>query len=182
MAYKCSRIKIHSFKSHVNCQGSWDSCKVFSDSATTVACINKLGTSHSELCHHITSKQICEWAEKRDTLITTGHIPGHKNINADMESSELPYDLEWMLCPKSLHKDLKILKFKPEADMFASNINYQFHTYFSYKGDPKAKAVDSFTVSWHSLKFCTFPLFSIFSKTLKKIKAEKAEGILVVPY
>ena len=29
--------------------------------------------------------------------------------------------------------------------MFARNINYQFHTYVSYKSDPKAKAVDSFT-------------------------------------
>ena len=28
--------------------------KVFSDSTTAIACINKLGTSHSELCHHIT--------------------------------------------------------------------------------------------------------------------------------
>ena len=66
--------------------------------------------------------------------------------------------------------------------MFANNINYQFHTYFSYKADPKAKAMNSFTVSWHSLKFYAFPLFSVISRTLKKIKAEKAEGILVVPY
>ena len=66
--------------------------------------------------------------------------------------------------------------------MFARNINYQFYTCFSYKADPKAKAVDSFTVSWHSLKFYAFPPFSIISRTLKKIKAEKAEGILVVPY
>ena len=42
--------------------------------------------------------------------------------------------------------------------------------------------MDSFTVSWHSLKFYAFPPFSIISRTLKKIKAEKAEGILVVPY
>ena len=68
--------------------------------------------------------------------------------------------------------------------MFASNINYQFHTYFSCKADPKAKAVCGLihSVSWHSLKFYAFPPFSIISRTLKKIKAEKAEGILVVPY
>ena len=66
--------------------------------------------------------------------------------------------------------------------MFASNISYQFHTYFSYKADPKAKVVDSFTVSWHSLKFYAFPPFSVISRTLKKIKAEKADVILVVPY
>ena len=140
-----------------------------------------MGTSHSELCHHIT-KQIWGWAEKKDIHITAAHIPGHKNINADRESKELPYDLEWMLCPKILHKALKILKFSTEADMFASTIYYQVHTYFSYKENPKAKAVDSFTVSWHSLKFYAFPTFSIISRTSKKIKAEEAEGILVVPY
>ena len=42
--------------------------------------------------------------------------------------------------------------------------------------------MDLFTVSWHFLKFYAFPPFSIISRTLKKIKAEKAEGILVVPY
>ena len=53
---------------------------------------------------------------------------------------------------------------------------------FLIKGRSKAKAVDSFTVSWHSLKFYAFLPFSIISRTLKKIRAEKAEGILVVPY
>lgn len=35
---------------------------LFTDSATAIACISKLCTSHSELCHHIT-KQIWEWVE-----------------------------------------------------------------------------------------------------------------------
>ena len=38
---------------------------------------------------------------------------------------------------KSLHKVLNIPKFNLEADMFASNINHQFHNYVSYKADPK---------------------------------------------
>ena len=68
--------------------------------------------------------------------------------------------------------------------MFANNINYQFCTYFSYKADPKAKAVDSYThsVSWHFVKFYAFSPFSVISRTSKKMKAEKAEGILVVSY
>ena len=64
-----------------------------------------------------------------------------------------------MLCPKILHKALKILKFNPEAYMFASNMNYQFHAYFLYNADLKAKAMNSFTVSWHYLKFYAFPPF-----------------------
>ena len=66
--------------------------------------------------------------------------------------------------------------------MFPGNINYQFHIYFSYKIVLEAKAVNSFTVNWHLLKFFAFPLFPVISKTLKKIKAVKVEGILVVPY
>ena len=74
-----------------------------------------------------------ELVREKDRYITAAHIWGHKNINADRESRKLSYGLEWMLCPKS---------FNPEADMFASNINHQFCTYFSYKADPKAKAAD----------------------------------------
>ena len=66
--------------------------------------------------------------------------------------------------------------------MFTSNINYQFHNYFSCKSNPKTKAVDSFTISWRSLKFYAFSPFLVISRTLRKIKAEKAEAILVVPY
>ena len=135
---------------------------VFSDSTTAKGCINKLGRFHSEQCHYIT-KQIWEWVEKRDIYITAVHIPFHKNINANRKSRELSYGLEWMLCPKSLYKALRILKFNPETKMFASNTNYQLHTYFSYKADPTAKAVDSFSVSWHSLKFYTFSSFSVIS-------------------
>ena len=43
--------------------------KVFSDSTIAIACISKLSTSHSELCHHIT-KQIWEWAEKKHTYFS----------------------------------------------------------------------------------------------------------------
>ena len=54
--------------------------------------------------------------EKRHTY-NSCHISVNKNINADRESRELPYDLEWILCPKSLNKALKVLKFNPEKDM-----------------------------------------------------------------
>ena len=92
--------------------------KVFT---TAIGCINKIGTSHSDIYHHFT-KVIWEWAEKKDIHITAAHIPGNKNIEADRESRELSVDLEWMLCWKS---------YAPKTDLFASNLNYQFHTYYS---------------------------------------------------
>ena len=102
--------------------------KFISDSITAIGCINKLGTSHSELCHHIRT-QIREWTEKKGIHNTGTHIPGHKNIKTHRKSRELSYDLEWMLSPKCLHKALKILKFNQDADIIASGINHQYHTY-----------------------------------------------------
>ena len=93
--------------------------KVFSDSTTAIGCINKIGTSHSDICHHFT-KLI--WKLAKSIHITAAHIPGNKNIEADRESRELSVDLEWMLCWKS---------YAPKTDLFASNLNYQFHTYYS---------------------------------------------------
>ena len=82
-----------------------------------------------------------------------------------------------MLCSKSLHKALKLLKFIPEADMIVSYINYQFHTYSQYKAHPKPEVVKSFIVSLRFLKSLPFPPFSVISRSLKKIKAGKVEGV-----
>ena len=63
--------------------------KVFSGSSTATACINKLDSTHLELCHHIT-KQIWEETDKKDIINITGaHISSHKNINADRKSRDL---------------------------------------------------------------------------------------------
>ena len=97
--------------------------KVFSDSATAIGCINKLGTSHPDICHHFT-KLVWEWAEKKGIHITAAHMPGDKNIEADRKSRELSVDLEWMLCSESLSKALVLLNYTPKVDLFASNVNH----------------------------------------------------------
>ena len=53
-----------------------------------------------------------------DIYITAAHISGYKNANADRESRELLYDLEWILWPKSLSKALKMLKFNQRQTCF----------------------------------------------------------------
>ena len=55
---------------------------------------------------------------------------------------ELSVDLEWMLCSKSLSKTLVLLNYKSNADLFASNVNHQFHTYYSYKPGSETSGVD----------------------------------------
>ena len=63
--------------------------------------------------------------------------------------------------------------------MIVRYINYQFQTYSYYKVDPKAEVANSFTASWCSLKSYVFPPFLVISRTLKKIKAEKAEDLIM---
>ena len=104
--------------------------KVFSDSTIAIGSTNKIGTSHSDIYHHFT-KLIWEWAEKKVIHITAAHIPADKNIEAHRESKELLVDLDYMLCSKSLPKALVLLNYKPKVDLFASNVNHQFHTYYS---------------------------------------------------
>nr|CAH7764037.1 unnamed protein product [Callosobruchus chinensis] len=41
--------------------------------------------------------------------------------------------------------------------------------------------MDAFTLNWGNLFFYTFPAFSLLPRVLKKIKAEKAKGIVVYP-
>ena len=70
---------------------------------------------------------------------------------------------------------------KPETDLFASRLNYQFPKYVSYRPDPSATAVNAFTLSWTNLKFYIFCPFSVISRVLSKIIKDRARGILVVP-
>ena len=108
---------------------------VFSDSTTAIGCINKIETSHSGICHHFT-RRIWKWTEKKGIHISSGHILRDKTIEADRESRELPVNLEWMLCSESLSEAWVLLNYTPVAGLFASNVNHQFRTYYSYKPDP----------------------------------------------
>lgn len=54
--------------------------------------------------------------------------------------------------------------------------------FFSWKKDPEAEAIDAFTRNWaEEGLFWAFPPFSVILRVLQKIKAEGAEGIVVLP-
>ena len=85
-----------------------------------------------------------------------------------------------MLKPSVLHDALCTLGFKPDIDLFASRLNKQFANYCSYKPDPGAFHIDTFSISWSSENFYCFPPFSCILQVLQKIIQEKAKGILIV--
>ena len=74
------------------------------------------------------------------------HIPGKQNKIADTKSRRSEKESEWMPDPETLHYSLKILKFEPDVDLFASRISKQFQNYVAYRPDPDAFAIDAFSL------------------------------------
>ena len=101
--------------------------RLMMDNTTAVACVSKMGTSHSVQCNAVT-KEIWQFCIKRNVWLSAAYIPGKTNIEADEESSRenRDQDTEWMLNPDILSDALDRLDVKPEIDLFASRQTISF--------------------------------------------------------
>ena len=129
-----------------------------SDNTATVGAITKMGSSKSIVLNDIIT-DIWEWALERDIWLSSTHIPGVLNEEADKESRKFEIRTEWKLNSSTFLHVLDALKFEPEIDLFASRINNQLSKFASYRPDPEATIIDAFTVSWGNLNFYAFPPF-----------------------
>lgn len=153
--------------------------KVFTDNATAVAYINDMGGTKSPEINEI-AKQIWIWCIENNVWLTACHLPGHLNVNADLNSRKFNERIEWTLEKAVFEKICSIFE-RPDIDLFATRINAQLEKYISWKPDPFALYVDAFTVSWNQFYFYAFPPFSLIIKCLNKIEREEAEGIFIAP-
>ena len=140
-----------------------------------------MGTSNSMECHHEVPK-IWERAIIYKNHLSAAHIPGKLNTVADKESRSNYIDTEWMLQSKFLNLALEHLCFKPEIDLFVTNINTQFGKYAAFWSDRGAMYIDAFSIDWFDLKFYAFPPISVIPRVLAKVKQDSAEGFIVVPF
>ena len=150
------------------------------DNTTAVCYINNMGGSKSTLCNAIT-KQIWALCITQNNWLSATHLPGCENVEADAESRIFNDRTEWMLDPQ-VFKGITQKFGNPEIDLFASRLNKQCAKYASWRPDPEASFVDAFSVQWNNLFFYAFPPFSLIGRCLEKIHANKAEGILIVPF
>ncbi|KAK7109102.1 hypothetical protein V1264_013207 [Littorina saxatilis] len=150
------------------------------DNSTAVACINNMGTSHSDSCNDL-AFCIWQWCIARGVWLSSAHIPGKENTAADEESRRINVDAEWKLNSDVLEEALVQLVVSPHIDLFASRINTQRSCYVSFKADPEAHAVDAFSLFWQSLTCYAFPPFSIILRVLQKVRRDKASGVIIVP-
>ena len=142
--------------------------KVLTDNSTTVACINKFGTSRSQECDFIT-KEIWQWASNSSIWLSAMHWPGIQNIEADFESWKYEIHTEWKLIESVFHFICGELGFSPTIDLFAKRINTQLRTFVSYRPNPNCVAVSAFLINWEK-KIYAFPPFAcLYPKPFKNL-------------
>lgn len=153
--------------------------KIRSDNSTTVACINKAGSTKVAL--HDLTFELLTWTQERGIVVTAAHIPGVENVDADRESRRVNNDAEWQLKPGVFSKLCNTVKFRPTIDLFATRINAQLPTYVSWRPDPAAFDVDAFSMVWDALKPYCFPPFSVIGRVLQRIETANITALVILP-
>ena len=123
------------------CKGkNYKHVRVMSDNITAVSYVNNKGGIKSGFCNKI-AKEL--W----------------QNTEADSFSRNFSETIEWKL---STHLFQKISSMfgNPTLDLFASRINYQIDRYISWKPDPKALAIDAFSIKWNTEFYYILPLLA----------------------
>ncbi|XP_031329346.1 uncharacterized protein LOC116166470 [Photinus pyralis] len=153
---------------------------VRTDNTTALSSINRMGSVKFKKLNSL-AKEIWQWCEIRDLWLVASYIKSSDNWQADQASRILPPETEWAL-NDAIFADICKVFGEPEIDLFASRANRKCAKYVTWHQDPEAEAIDAFTINWSKLNFYAFPPFSLILKTLNKVVAEKAEGVIVVPF
>ena len=131
--------------------------QIYSDNSTTVNYINAMGGTHSRICNSI-AKDILQWCIDKQIWLTAAYIPGTKNVEAVRESRLFADNKEWMIRPDIFWKIADIWG-EPSTDLFATRVNHQVSCYLSWKPDPGAAFIDSFSITWDktAISLCFSP-------------------------
>ena len=152
--------------------------QIYMDNTVAIAYINQMGGTHSrKLCH--LALQFWDWCLHKNVTIHAEHIPGRVNVIADHESRHMTDTSDWQL-NKRIFRSLQ-QKFGPfTVDLFASFRNTQLKTFFSWKPDPRAAAVDALAQEWKHHNPYMFPPFALIGRALQKVKQEKLQFALLI--
>lgn len=150
---------------------------MFIDNTTAISYINKMGSIQHPHLYEIT-RRIWQFCERHKLWVYANYIPSKENIEADRESRNI--ETEWCMSEAAYFKICKEFG-SPDIDLFASKSTHKCQRYCSWRPDPYAFHVNAFTLEWKTISFYAFPPFNIISRVLRKIKHDKAEGIVVAP-
>ena len=148
------------------------------DNTTAVAYVNRMGGVHSwEVCQ--IAIKMWNWCLERQLTISAEHLPGSQNVTADFESRNKKDPSEWEL-NQEIFLRIQEIRGECQVDLFASRLSAKLPTYYSWKPDPGAAAVDALNQDWGSTKGYAFPPFCLIGRCLTKIKRERVPQIILI--
>ncbi len=153
--------------------------RIMTDNTTAMLCIRNQGSVHSWQCDNVT-RQIWELAIDRNLWLSTAHIPGVLNVEADTASRKFVDDTEWTL-NDNIFADICTKLGRPTMDLFASRLNTKLQHFCSWQPDPEATHIDAFSIPWTGFLGYAFPPFAVLPAVMQKIRLEGAQVIVVVP-
>ena len=109
--------------------------------------------------------------------VSAAHIPGTQNTEAESFFRNFNEATEWKLSTHLFQK-ISSMFVNPTLDLFASRMKYQIDRYISWKPDPKALAIDAFSVKCNTE---IFPPFSLQVRMTAKLYRDKTKTIVVKP-
>ncbi|KAJ8918214.1 hypothetical protein NQ315_014082, partial [Exocentrus adspersus] len=147
------------------------------DNTTAISYVNRMGGVQYPHLNAVT-RRIWQWCEQRGIFIYASYISSQSNYEADFESRNGEENTEWELS-QGVFNDITSKFGTPEIDLFASRNNKKCEKFVSWFRDP-----DAFLslFSWRKYYFYAFPPFSLLPRVIKKIREDKATGIVVAPY
>ena len=153
--------------------------RVMCDNVTAIAYISNVSGIIREICNNIACN-IWNFCTKNKLWVSTAHIPGKDNIEADQQSRILQDATEWKFHEKLFQKIID--KFgKPDINLFASRISRELKRYVSWNPEPETMAVNVFSLTWNNNYFYMFPYFSLAGRTLSKVNRGNTEAVIVAP-
>ena len=86
-----------------------------------------------------------QWCIEQNIWVSAAHLPGVLNVEADYESPHFRDNLKWKLDKRVFRKICRNW-FRVDIDLFASRLNAQIPKYVSWKPDPFASFIDTFSL------------------------------------
>ena len=122
--------------------------QLFMDNVTALTFFNKMGGTKYRVLASL-SHDLWQWCLQWQITVSTTHILGILNVNADRESRSHLDSSDWKLCP-AVFQALQNKWGPIDIDLFASRLTNQLTRFVSWKPDPLSEAVDAFSLQWNN--------------------------------
>ena len=131
---------------------------------------------------NVLADDIWNWCISCNIHLSISYVAGCLNVEADELSRglNLNEDLEWALY-MDIFQEIVCRFGKPDIDLFVSRLNHKLKKNISFRPDPNAMAVDTFSLSWTKNYVNIFAPFSTLSMVLRKVVEDEAVVLVVAP-